>query len=85
MEIIVNHLEECSSIHIILSKVIQAPVGLHSFQQTIVIIRGAVRGTSLSARDRATQKNSINLIGASGQTLVKGKDDQSAIGVEILV
>lgn len=85
MAIIVNHLEERSGIHIVFSKITQSPVGLNSLQQTIVIIRSAVRGTNLGTRDRATQKGSINLVRSSGQTLVKGKDDQSAISVEIRV
>lgn len=85
MVIIVNHLEERSGIHIVFSKIAQTPVGLHSLQQTIVVIRGAVRGTNLGTRDSTTQKGSINLVRSSSQTLVKGKDDQSAISVEIRV
>lgn len=47
--IIVDYLEERSGIHIILSKVTQVPVGLHSLQQTIMIIRGVICGTNLRA------------------------------------
>lgn len=44
-----NHLEERSGIHIVLPKVAQVPVGLHSLQQTIVIVCGVVRSTNLRA------------------------------------